>query len=147
MKEKTLSKVMIIFLAVVLAATGALAAVVCISNQRLERELASIRREIKDIETDSGDDSAAHLAILSQTLAGELEGTIEQVTADISGQIATQIEAEMSGVEESLAKYDGDIASIVTSLEELNTNMVAVNEVIVSVQEILDSIKNFLKIA
>lgn len=145
MKEKTLSKIIIIFLAVVLAATGALAAFVYVSNQRLEKELRSIRREIDDI--DAGDDTATQLAILSGTLMEELSGTIEGVTAGISAQIAAEIAQEISSIEDTFAKYDDDIKSIVTSLEELNENMVAVNEVIVSLQEILDSIKDFFKIS
>lgn len=57
MKEKTLS-IIIIFL----AARGALAAFVYISNQRLEKELCSIRREIDDIDAGEGDGTAAQLA-------------------------------------------------------------------------------------
>ncbi len=147
MKEKTLSKIIIIFLAVVLAAMGALAAFVYVSNQRLEKELRSIRREIDDIDTAAGDDTAAQLALLSGALMEELEGTIEGVTADISAQISEQMAEQIGGVEEALSKYDDDIASISSSLEELNENMVAVSKVIVSLQEILDSIKDFLKIS
>ena len=146
MKEKTLSKVVIILLSVVLAVTGALAAYVYISNQQLGRELRSIRREIDDIDAGSGEDTAAQLALLSGGLMEELESTIDGVAADISAQISDEMAGQIGGVQEALTKYDDDIASITSSLEELNENMVAVNEVIVSLQEILDSFKSFLKI-
>ena len=146
MKEKTLSKIVIILLAAVLAVTGALAAYVIVSNQQLEKELRSIRREIDNIETDSSGDMTAQLALLSESFMGDIETKIEEITQGISADIGTQIADQISGVENALSKYDGDIETITASLEELNESMTQVNEVITSLQEILDSIKSFLKI-
>ena len=138
MKEKTLLRVVIIMLAVVLAVTGALAAYLYISNQRVEKELRSIQRQLDEIEENMGEQSPIDFTALSQMFMGELEGKVDEITQEIKEEIAA--------VENSFMQYDDDIESITSSLEELAVSMESANEVITDLQEILDSIKNFLRI-
>ncbi len=132
-----MGKVLLILLAVNLAATLGLGVFFYFSSEDIKHRQVVLERRVKDIEP-CEDNTEENLAILSAVLGSELESKVDEVTAEISGQIAD--------IESGLSKYDEDIAQITAGLEELNDNMEDISRVVTSVQEILDSIKNFFKI-
>lgn len=132
-----MGKVLIVLLSVNLAALLALGTFLYFSSESIKQQQRVLEHRIEDIEP-CENSSEESIAVISAILSGELESKVDEVTAQISEQIAY--------IEDSLGKYDKDIASISASLEELNDNMENVNSVILSLREILDSIKNFLNI-
>ena len=132
-----MGKVLIVLLSVNLAALLALGTFLYFSSESIKQQQRVLERRVEDIEP-CENSSEESIAVISAIMSGELESKVDEVTVQISEQIAY--------IEDSLGKYDKDIASISASLEELNDNMENVNSVILSLQEILDSIKNFLNI-
>ncbi len=132
-----MGKILLILLAVNLAATLGLGVFFYFSSEDIKHQQIVLERRIKDIEP-CEDNTEENLALLSAVIGSELEAKVDEVTEQISQQIAD--------IEGSFAKYDEGIAEITEGLEELNENMEDISRVIVSVQEILDSIKDFFKI-
>lgn len=136
MNNNNINKILLIFLAINLVLTCVLTVALITTTGKLQQQQDKISQQIDAIEPyeDSGDS----LAVMGGIFMSELEGKVDEITADIKSEIA--------GVEDSFSKYDEDIKSISESLVELNEKMENVNKVMLSLQEILDSINNFFKI-
>lgn len=144
--NNNLNRILAVLLVINLAITCTLVIVLINSTNNLKEEQKRIANLIKEIEPCQEDDQAEGLAVMGSLFMSELEGKVDEIAVELKTEITSEIESEIAGFEESFSKYDEDIKSIASSLEELNVKMESVNNVMMSLQEILDSIKSFLNI-
>lgn len=144
--KNNLSRILGVLLVINLAITCTLVIVVINSTSKLQQDQKRIEQLIEEIETCQDDDQSDSLAVMGGIFMSEMEGKVDEIAVELKDEIILQIESEVAGFKDSLSKYDEDIQSIASSLEELNDKMESVNAVMVSLQEILDSIKSFLNI-
>lgn len=144
--NNNLSKILAVLLVINLAITCTLVLVLINSTNKLQEEQKRIANLIEEIEPIEEGDQTEGLAVMGGIFMSEMEGKVDEIATELKTEITSQIETKIAGFEESFSKYDEDIKSIASSLEELNVKMESVNNVMMSLQEILDSIKNFLNI-
>lgn len=144
--NNNLSRILAVLLVINLAITCTLVIVLINSTNKLQEEQKRIANLIEEIEPSEEGDQTEGLAVMGGIFMSEMEGKVDEIAAELKTEITSEIESEIAGFEDSFSKYDEDIKSIASSLEELNVKMESVNNVMMSLQEILDSIKNFLNI-
>lgn len=144
--NNNLIRVLAVLLVINLAITCTLVIVLINSTNKLQQEQKLIANLIEEINPCEEGDQTEGLAVMGSIFMSEMEGKVDEIAVELKTEIKSEIESEITGFKESFSKYDKDIKSIASSLEELNVKMESINNVMMSLQEILDSIKSFLNI-